>query len=142
MRKLLTFVGLTIVFLLVTQSVLFAITPKELLDKVTSKSKDIKDSVIELSVGMSLAGSETTQSTTKLSYRLKIESIVNPPVVRITYLDPEAFKGTIMVIDSDKKLLSMYSPLTNQVIQSKIENSQTGSNMDISNFSGIFQDLE
>jgi len=143
MRKLLIFVSLLFVFLLVVQSVLFAITPKELLDKITNKSKEIKDSVIELSVSMSLTGSESGQTSNKLSYRLKIESIVNPPIVRITYLDPEAFKGTVMVIDSDKKLLSMYSPMTNQVIQSKIEGSQTGTNsMDISNFNSIFQDLE
>lgn len=145
MRKLLVFISIILVFLLSAQSIVFAITPKELIDKVTSKTKDIKDSVVELSMSMSLIGTSSESGQTgsqKLSYKLKIESIVNPSIVRITYLEPEAFKGTVMVIDSDKKLLSMYSPMSSQVIQSKIENTQSTSSMDLSDFSNIFQNLE
>ena len=145
MRKLLVFISVVLISLLIGQSVTFAITPKELIDKVTSKTKDIKDSVIEISMSMSLIGasSESGQtSSTKLSYRLKIESMVSPQIVRIAYIEPEAFKGTVMVIDSGKKLLSMYSPMTNQVVQSKIENAQNTSSIDLSSLNNIFQELE
>jgi len=48
-----------------------------------------------------------------------------------------------MLIDSEKKLLSTYSPVTNQIVQSKIEQSQSAtSNIDITNPTSIFTDLE
>jgi len=135
---------LVLICFLITESVAFAITPKEIIDKITDRTKEIKDSYVDIRMSMSVTGmSSGSTQTTKLTYRLKIESITNPTVVRITYLEPDTFKGTVMLIDSEKKLLSTYSPVTNQVVQSKIEQSQsTTSNIDITNPTSIFTDLE
>lgn len=135
-----------LLFLVINQTLLFAITPKDLLNKVNQRVKDIKDSVIDIRMSMSLTGmspGSSQSSATKLSYRMKIEAINTPSIVRMTYIEPDTFKGTVMLIDSEKKLLSVYSPMTNQVVQSKIENIQTNTgNIDITNPTSIFQDIE
>ncbi|MGC8970868.1 MAG: outer membrane lipoprotein-sorting protein [bacterium] len=138
---------LTVLFLicfLIIESIAFAITPNEIIDKITARTKEVKDSYIDIRMSMSVTGmSSGSTQTTKLTYRLKIESITNPTVVRITYLEPDTFKGTVMLIDSEKKLLSMYSPVTNQVVQSKIEQRQSATpNLDITNPTSILTDLE
>jgi outer membrane lipoprotein-sorting protein len=140
-RFLIVFV---IISVFIIESLAFAITPKELIDKITARTKEIKDSYVDIRMSMSVTGvSSGSSQTTKLTYRLKIESITNPTVVRITYVEPDAFKGTVMLIDSEKKLLSTYSPVANQIVQSKIEESQTNtSNIDITNPTSIFTDLE
>ncbi|MBC7320062.1 outer membrane lipoprotein-sorting protein, partial [bacterium] len=118
--------------------------PKEIIDKITNRTKEVKDSYIDIRMSMSITGmSSGSTQTTKLTYRLKIESITNPVVVRITYLEPDTFKGTVMLVDNEKHLLSMYSPITNQVVQSKIEQGKTNiPNMDLTNPTSIFKDLE
>lgn len=137
-------VVIILICLITTQSLVFATTPKELIDKINSRTKEVKDSYIDIRMSMSVTGvSSGSTQTTKLTYRLKIESITNPTVVRITYLEPDTFKGTVMLVDSEKKLLSMYSPITNQVVQSKIEESKSNtSGMNLTDPTSIFTDLE
>lgn len=142
-RKILVTVIL-ICFIVAISSLAFAITPKELIDKIKSNTKDIKDSYVDIKMSMNITGvSSGSTQTTKLTYRLKIETITNPTIVRITYLEPDTFKGTVMLIDNEKNLLSMYSPITNQVVQSKIEQKQTTtSSIDLTNPTSIFTELE
>lgn len=142
-RKILVTVVL-ICFIVAISSLAFAITPKELIDKIKSNTKDIKDSYVDIKMSMNITGvSSGSTQTTKLTYRLKIETITNPTIVRITYLEPDTFKGTVMLIDNEKNLLSMYSPITNQVVQSKIEQKQTTtSSIDLTNPTSIFTELE
>ncbi|MCX7796793.1 MAG: outer membrane lipoprotein-sorting protein [bacterium] len=144
MRRKFLLAIILICFITITQSLAFATTPKELIDKINVRTKEIKDSYIDIRMSMSVTGmSSGSTQTTKLTYRLKIESITNPTVVRITYLEPDTFKGTVMLVDSEKKLLSMYSPMTNQVVQSKIEESQNDtSSINLTDPTSIFADLE
>lgn len=135
-----------ILLLAINQISVFAITPKELINGVTEKTKDVKDSSVDIRMSVSLTGmspGSTQSTTTRMTYRMKIDAITNPPLVRITYIEPDTFKGTVMLIDSEKKILSLYNPLTNQIVQSKIEGNQTNlGSIDISNPSSILQDIE
>jgi len=144
-RKILV-ASLFILLLVINETLAFAITPKELLNRVNEKTKDVKDSVVDIRMSMSLTGmsSGSGQSgTTSLVYRMKIESIINPPIVRMTYIEPDTFKGTVMLIDTEKKLMSVYSPVTNQVVQSKMEDSQTSTlNINVTDPTSLLQDLE
>ncbi len=142
-RKILVTVVL-ICFIVTINSLAFAITPKELIDKIKSETKDVKDSYVDIKMSMNITGvSSGSTQTTKLTYRFKVETITNPTIVRITYLEPDTFKGTVMLIDNEKNLLSMYSPITNQVVQSKIEQKQTTtSTIDFTNPTSIFTELE
>lgn len=135
-----------ILLLVISYTSAFAITPKELLNKITEGTKDVKDSTVDIRMSVSLTGMSPgsgQSSTMKMTYRMKIEAITNPSIVRMTYIEPDTFKGTVMLIDSEKKQLSLYSPITNQIVQSKMEGTKTNvGSINISDPNSIFQDLE
>jgi len=49
-------IAFVIISILIIESLAFAITPKELIDKITARTKEIKDSYVDIRMSMSVTG--------------------------------------------------------------------------------------